>query len=189
MEGMAEKQIAGAVDHLHGVVLTTTVGMVFSRATLPCLFHLRFGQSAGEGEMQALPRHDCIKIRMLAQRAPVGLAERWTALVADLAFSALRGPIAAEASGCLACPVRPLCLGFAPGGGEQNGLLIERGLGHGRSRFASACCSVVLAQHIIGLLVAPPQRRDLIGSRVDPLRNSAIRASRAAWFRSRRVIA
>jgi hypothetical protein len=46
MEGMAKQEIAGAVDHLHGVVLTTAVGMVFCRGPLPCLFHLRFGQSA-----------------------------------------------------------------------------------------------------------------------------------------------
>ena len=93
----AKQQIAGAVHQLHAVVAAATVGMVLSGATLPGLVHLGLAEPAGTGQMQALAGEDCIKIGVLAQWAPVGLAERWAALATGFALSTLARATATKA--------------------------------------------------------------------------------------------
>ena len=87
---------------------TATVGVVFSGAPLPSLIHLDRTQAPGERQVQALPGHDGVEIGMLAQRAPVGLAEGWAAFAACLSFAALVGSVAPEAPVFWRGTVRPL---------------------------------------------------------------------------------
>ena len=56
------------------VVLAAAIRVVFRGAALPGLVHLAARQPAGEGQAQALPRHDRVEIGMLTQRSPVGRA-------------------------------------------------------------------------------------------------------------------
>jgi hypothetical protein len=51
-----QQQIAGAVHRLHGVEGADAAGMVFRRCGLAGQRHLRFGEAAGEGKVEACLR-------------------------------------------------------------------------------------------------------------------------------------
>jgi len=70
----AQQEIASPVHKLHGVVLTTPIGVVLASGSFPSPGHINLRDPAREGQVQTLPRHDRIEIRVLAQGAPIGLA-------------------------------------------------------------------------------------------------------------------
>ena len=69
---------------------------MFGGATLPGLVHLRSAQAPRQGKVQALTGHDRVEVGVLAERAPVGLAQGGTAFAACLAFAVFGGPAGAE---------------------------------------------------------------------------------------------
>ena len=67
-------------------MLTTPIRVVFPCGSFPSPGHINLRDPAREGQMQALPRHDGIQIRVLAQGAPIGLTQRRRLLFAALAL-------------------------------------------------------------------------------------------------------
>jgi hypothetical protein len=70
----AQQEIASAIHKLHGVVLAAPIRVVLPCGSFPSPGHINLRDPARQGQVQALPRHDCIQIRVLAQGAPIGLA-------------------------------------------------------------------------------------------------------------------
>jgi hypothetical protein len=84
----------------------------------------RSAEGTAQEQVQPLTGDDRIEVGVLAQRAPVGLAEGVAAFAARLALSAL-ARAAAETLGGGCIGASPLLPGFACGGGEQDGLPLE----------------------------------------------------------------
>jgi hypothetical protein len=59
---------------LHRVVTSASVWVVLGGGALPSSIDVIGANTPGQGQMQSLTRHDRIKIGMLTQGAPVGLA-------------------------------------------------------------------------------------------------------------------
>jgi hypothetical protein len=99
----AEEQVTRAVHELHGVVLSTAIGMVLSGTALPSLVHLSGCQAAREGQVQALSSDNGLKIGVLAHGAPVFLAQATGSLATAGALLGLCAPLAA-AEACAPSP-------------------------------------------------------------------------------------
>jgi hypothetical protein len=80
--------------------------------------------------MQALTGEDCIEIGVLAQWAPVGLAERRAALATSFALSTLARAAATKADLFTRGVALGLGAGCAAAGGQRTGLGFKGGLGH-----------------------------------------------------------
>ena len=131
VEVAAEQEIPSSVHQLHGVVLTTAVGVVLAGAALPGLIDLGRRQATGEGQMQALASNDRLEIRMLAQGAPVALAQGGGTLVTALAFGAPGGSTATESFAFSGLGWLAIVLGWGAAGDEQAARSLTGGLGHG----------------------------------------------------------
>lgn len=101
----AEQQVACSVHLLHAVVGAAPIGMVLSGTALPGLGHHSWSEPAGAGQLQVLAGKDGIKVGVLAQRAPIGLAARAAELAGGLALATL-APARASASAAEAQLVR-----------------------------------------------------------------------------------
>lgn len=116
-----KQQIPRPVHQLHAVVGATTIGMVLSCATFPRLVHLGLAEPTGAGQMKALAGEDRFEIGMLAERPPVSLAERRTALGIRFALARLATRCATETHLLRGALARGLVAGGSTTADQQTG--------------------------------------------------------------------